>query len=65
MFKEVKIINGSSGIAIAKFKDTVLIQIGSGLNSYRVLISKYQIQGKPNLSQVPELNWGALETYMI
>jgi len=64
MFPEVKIINGPSGLVLAKSGELLLVQVGYGLNSYRVLVSELQIEGAPQLD-VPELGLVGLITCLI
>jgi len=63
-FTEVKTINGPKGVVIGKDGDILLLQIGSGLNSYRVAVHEMQVEGHPNLRDIPELG-NVLKTYMI
>ena len=64
-FTEVKIINGPKGVVIGRDGDVLLVQVGSGLNSYRIAVLESQIEGKPDLNDVPDLGWNVLKTYMV
>ena len=63
MYPEVTIINGPKGLVLAKSGELLLIQVGHGLNSYRVLVSELQVEGTPQLD-VPELGLTGLITYL-
>jgi len=63
MYPEVTIINGPKGLVLAKSGELLLIQVGHGLNSYRVLVSELQVEGTPQLD-VPELGFTGLITYL-
>jgi len=64
-FTEVKIINGPKGVVIGRDGDVLLVQVGSGLNSYRIAVLESQIEGKPDLNDVSDLGWNVLKTYMV
>ena len=64
-FAEVRITNGPKGVVIGRDGDILLLQVGSGLNSYRVVVSETQIEGTPGLSRVSDLSWQVLKTYMV
>ena len=65
MFVTVKIINGPEGVVLGKSGELLLVQIGRGLNSYRVLVTELQVEGSPKLDKVPELGLGGLITCLI
>ena len=64
-FAEVRITNGPKGVVIGRDGDILLLQVGSGLNSYRVVVLETQIEGTPNLSRVSDLSWQVFKTYMV
>jgi len=64
-FTEVKIINGPKGVVIGKAEEILLLHVNSGLNSYRIAVHEMQIEGKPDLNDVPDLGWNVLKTYMV
>jgi len=64
-FAEVRIINGPRGVVIGKAGDILLVHVGSGLNSYRIVVSEIQVEGHPDLRDVPELSIGILKSYLI
>ena len=64
MYPEVTIINGPSGVVLGRSGELLLIQVGTGLNSFRVLVLESQVEGTPQLDGVPELGLGGLITYL-
>ena len=51
-------------VVLGRSGELLLIQVGTGLNSFRVLVLESQVEGTPQLDGVPELGLGGLITYL-
>jgi len=65
-FPEVRLTgSGIPGVVLGRDSDLVLVQVGTGLNSHRILVLESQLEERPDLRGVPELSLGVLKTYMV